>query len=55
MGDTITVQNITLQPNVSADIPFTIGDGIDDVVLVVSGTTRFTRQLAPYRFSVTKP
>jgi immune inhibitor A len=55
IGDTTTVQNITLQPNITADIPFTIGSGIDNVVLVVSGTTRFTRQLAPYRYSVTKP
>ncbi len=55
MGDTTTVQNITLQPNITADIPFTVGGGVDEVVLVVSGTTRFTRQLAPYRYSVTKP
>jgi hypothetical protein len=55
VGDTTSVQNITLNPDVTADIPFTIGDGVDNVVLVVSGTTRFTRQLAPYRFSVSKP
>jgi hypothetical protein len=54
-GDTTSVQNIPLDSTVSADIPFTIGNGVDDVVLVVSGTTRFTRQLAPYRFSVDKP
>ncbi len=53
VGDTTTVQYITLNPDVSADIPFTIGKGVDNVVLVVTGTTRFTRQLAPYRFSVT--
>jgi hypothetical protein len=55
MGDTTTVQNITLEPDITADIPFTIGNGVDNVVLVVSGATRFTRQLAPYRFSVIKP
>jgi immune inhibitor A len=55
IGDTTSVQNITLQPDITADIPFTIGNGVDDVVLVVSGTTRFTRQLAPYRYSVTNP
>jgi immune inhibitor A len=54
-GAAISVQNITLNPDTSADIPFTVGNGVDDVVLVVSGTTRFTRQLAPYRFSVSKP
>ncbi len=51
-GDTTTVRNITLEPDISADIPFTIGDGVDEAVLVVSGTTRFTRQPAPYRYSV---
>ena len=55
VGDTITVQDINLNPDVTADIPFTIGNVVDNVVLVVSGTTRFTRQLAPYRFSVGKP
>jgi hypothetical protein len=55
IGDITTVQNITLKPDITADIPFTIGDGVDNVVLVVSGTTRFTRQIAPYRFRVSKP
>jgi immune inhibitor A len=55
VGDTTSVQYITLNPDVTADIPFTIGGGVDNVVLVVSGTTRFTRQLAPYRFSVVQP
>lgn len=51
-GDTTTVQYITLNPDVTADVPFTIGKGVDSIVLVVSGTTRFTRQMAPYRFAV---
>jgi hypothetical protein len=55
MGDTTTVRNITLEPDITADIPFTISNDVDNVVLVVSGATRFTRQLAPYRFSVIKP
>ena len=54
-GDTTGVQYITLNPDVSADIPFTIGDGINEVILVVAGTNRFTRQLAPYRFSASNP
>jgi immune inhibitor A len=53
-GHTTNVQYITLNPDVSADIPFTIGNGVDSVVLVVSGTTRFTRQVAPYRFTVSE-
>jgi immune inhibitor A len=55
VGNTTTVQDITLNPDITADIPFTIGDGVNNVVLVVSGTTRYTRQLATYRFSVSKP
>jgi hypothetical protein len=39
----------------SADIPFNIGDGVDRVILVVAGTTRLTRQLARYEFSVSQP
>lgn len=54
-GDKTTVQYITLNPDVTVDIPFTIGQDIHTVVLVVSGTTRFTRQLAPYRFTVSPP
>lgn len=54
-GDSTNVSYITLNPDVTADIPFTIGEGVNNVVLVVSGTTRFTRQPAPYRFTVTQP
>ena len=50
-----SVQYITLNPDVTADIPFTVGGDVDEVVLVVTGATRFTRQLAPYRFWVTQP
>jgi hypothetical protein len=55
VGETTSVQYITLAPNITADIPVTVGNGVDNVVMVVSGTTRFTRQLAPYRFSVSPP
>ena len=54
VGDDTTVQYITLNPDVTADVPFSIGDDVDNVVLVVSGTTRFTRHLAPYRFNVSQ-
>jgi immune inhibitor A len=50
-----TVQYITLNPDVTADIPFTVGSDVNEVVLVVTGATRFTRQVAPYRFWVTQP
>jgi hypothetical protein len=48
-----TVQIIPLAADQSADIPLTIGqNGVQDVVLVVTGTTRFTLELAPYQFSI---
>ena len=55
MGSTTTIQYITLNSDITADIPFTIGGDVDEVVLVVTATTRYTRQLAPYRFSVIQP
>ncbi|HVM72499.1 MAG TPA: hypothetical protein VMT91_12130 [Anaerolineales bacterium] len=48
-----TVQIIPVSANQSADIPFTVGENDSQgVVLVVTGTTRFTNELAPYQFSV---
>ena len=54
-GQTTDIQYIVLNSDVTADIPFTIDGSVDNVVLVVSGTTRFTRQIAPYRFTVNIP
>jgi hypothetical protein len=48
-----TVQDIPVAADQSVDIPLTIGqNGVQDAVLVVTGTTRFTRELAPYQFSI---
>jgi hypothetical protein len=46
------VEYITLDAEAAADIPLHIGGDVDEVVLVVSGTTRFTRQPAAYLFIV---
>jgi immune inhibitor A len=47
------VQIISVAPDQSADIPLTIGqNGVKDVILVVTGTTRFTRELAPYQLTI---
>lgn len=54
-GKSTQVQYIPLHADITADIPISIGSGVDNVVLVVTATTRFTRQPAPYRFSVTQP
>jgi immune inhibitor A len=49
LGSPATVQNLTLNPDQSLRIPLILSN---DVVLVVSGTARYTRQLAPYTFTI---
>ncbi len=49
LGSPETVQNLVLNPDQSLKIPLTLSN---DMVLVVSGTTRYTRQLAPYTFTI---
>ncbi len=51
LGKTIEVEPIHLSSDNTATIPLDLGRSIDDAILVVSGTTRFTRQPATYRFS----
>ncbi len=53
-GTNTTVNYITLQPDISADIPIQIGGGVDEVILVVTGVTPFTRQVASYEFEVVR-
>ena len=48
-----TVQIVPVAADQSADIPLSIGkNGVKDAVLVVTGTTRFTRVIAQYQFSI---
>ena len=47
------VQTYFLDDVNQISIPINVGDQIDSVVLVVSGTTRFTTQPAIYRYQVT--
>jgi len=49
-GDTTVVEEIPVSADNTAEIPLEFGNGVDEVILVVSGTTRFTRQSAAYRF-----
>ena len=51
-GKNTTVQTIELNSDQTASIPVQIGGDVNEVVLVVSGTTRFTRQTAQYQFSL---
>ena len=47
-----TVENIELTADNASAIPITIGDDVYEVILVVSGTTRHTRQNAAYQFII---
>jgi bacillopeptidase F (M6 metalloprotease family) len=49
-GDSTTVEEVQLLADNTAEIPLEFGNGVDEITLVVSGTTRFTRQPAAYRF-----
>jgi hypothetical protein len=51
-GKTTTVEIITLNPDQSADIPVHIGGDVTEAVLVVTGTTRYTRQLTSYQYDI---
>jgi len=48
-----TVKILTIPADRTLEIPVSIGnDGMEDVVLTVTATTRFTRELAAYQFEV---
>jgi hypothetical protein len=51
-GSDTTVEYIELDATNQANIPITIGRDVDEVTLVVSGATGFTRQKAAYRFEI---
>jgi hypothetical protein len=51
-GAQTNVQTYSLAGGTMFEIPFTVGGEVDEVVLVVSGTTRYTRQPAIYRYSI---
>jgi immune inhibitor A len=51
-GSSTTVQTIELDANQSVSIPISIGGDVHDVVLVISGTTLFTRQAATFQLVV---
>ncbi len=51
LGDSPEVEYLTLTAGNEIEIPLAIGNGnADEVILVVAGTTRFTRQEASYSF-----
>ena len=50
-GDTTTVTQIPLNPDQTAEIPLSLNSG-EEAVLVVTGTTRFTRLPAAYELEI---
>jgi immune inhibitor A len=50
IGETTRIEHIPLDVNNQADISFDLIEQDEEVVLVVMGTTRFTRELATYSF-----
>jgi hypothetical protein len=50
-GDTTTVTQIPLNPDQTAEIPLSLNSG-EEAVLVVTGTTRFTRLPAAYQIEI---
>jgi len=52
LGDQTSVEYITLNPDTSVEIPLEINGDIAEIILVVTATTRFTRQPAAYMFEV---
>lgn len=51
-GGITSVEQYSISGDNSLSIPIEINDYINEVILVVSGTTRFTHQKAAYRFSI---
>lgn len=52
-GDKTTVDYLTLGEDNTADIQLNFEDGTRQVILVITGTTRYTRQASGYRFYFT--
>lgn len=52
IGESTTVERINLASDNSTDIPINLDAETGEIVLVVSGMTPFTRQRAPYQFSI---
>jgi immune inhibitor A len=51
-GETIRVENIVLPADQTIEIPLSIGGDVDEIILTVSGTTRFTREVGAYSVEI---
>ncbi len=52
IGDEITITPLTLDADNNISIPIQFGRDIEEVVLVISGANRFTRQKASYQVTI---
>jgi immune inhibitor A len=52
LSDVVSVEYVYLEPDNTAMVPLNLSGEAAEVILVVTGTTRYTRQTAPYRFSI---
>ena len=53
-GDETTVEKYTLSGENLLNLPLEFNQDVEEIILVVSGTARFTRQPAAYRFTITQ-
>ncbi len=53
-GQSTRVSVYALDGDNRLDIPIQVGDGVKEVILVVAGTTRITRQQADYTFQISR-
>ncbi len=53
-GDTTTVETLTLNDEQTLVLPISLSSPDEEIILVVSGTTRFTRQEAEYSIALTQ-
>ena len=51
-GNPTTVEMVEVNADQTVEIPLSIGGDVDSVTLVVSGTTRFTRDVASYKIEI---
>jgi immune inhibitor A len=52
VGSETTVETFVTGPEAAIEIPFEIGGDVREVIIAVSGATRFTREPAAYRFGI---
>ncbi|MFO7583670.1 MAG: immune inhibitor A [Anaerolineales bacterium] len=51
-GDDIHIEKLELPADQALEIPISIGSDVSEVILVVSGTTRFTREVGVYSVTI---